>query len=504
MGKTSAALALAADYGWSVVEMNASDARNERAIEQVAGRASITHTLFEGPGPGGRTRALILLDEADSLSGRVGDSARAALTPPILREFLRARYRTVEALNASWGLQTGGKPRPFESWDGVPKSPGNYAWAKLPSARRDLEDWRSAGRPKDTSDRGGLGAIARLVRETRQPVVLTVNDDRVLTRYSAVFRSAVARIRFYPLREREMANHLAAVTRREELDIIPTAVDAIVHRAQGDLRAALNDLDALMPLPRGPAQLAVLGTRDLSADFEALTDEALTQARYYRSVEVQDRLDATPDDLFPWIEENIPHFAPDPEHRARAFDRLGSAERSLARARQFRVWGQWSYASELMTGGVGLVIRDAPVPREGRAQFPRFLGEMGRSRTTRALRDSIARKAGRRFHVSRAKSRDVFLPLLEELLVPPTRSHGTVADPAGRRLVRELELTPEEVAYLIETEPDGAAVRAYFGPSGEAANEDEGATPATPETESGRPDREPRAVQRQLSDFGGR
>ncbi|MGI0155247.1 MAG: AAA family ATPase, partial [Thermoplasmata archaeon] len=195
VGKTSAALALAADFGWSVVEMNASDARNERAIDQVAGRASISHTLMGESGPLGAARALILLDEADSFSGRVTETARAPPTVLSLRDYLRGRYGSVESLNAAWGMAATGKPVAFESWERVPRSPGNHSWARLPPARRDIDDWRGSAKPRDTSDRGGLAAVARLVRSTRQPVVLTVNDERVLTRYSPLFRTAVARIR---------------------------------------------------------------------------------------------------------------------------------------------------------------------------------------------------------------------------------------------------------------------------------------------------------------------
>jgi replication factor C large subunit len=512
VGKTSAALALASDFGWSVVEMNASDARNERAIDQVAGRASITRTLLEGANGQAPGRALILLDEADSLSGRAVERARTVATPVPLREYLRGRYGTVESLNFSWGLAVGAKPAPFDSWESVPRSPGNNAWARLAPARKDIDDWKGAGRPHDNSDRGGLAAIARLVRSTRQPLVLTVNDDRVLTRYSPVFRTAVARVRFYPIRDRELAGQLAAIARHESLDVLPAAIDAIVHRAHGDLRAALNDLDAISPLPRGPLQMAILGTRDLEADFAAITEEALTAARYYRNVEIQDRLDATPDDLFPWIEENLPHFAPDAAHASAAFDRLGAAEWALARARRFRVWGLWSYASELMTGGVGLAIRDAPVPVAGRAQFPRFLGEMGGSRTARALRDSVARKSGRRFHLSRAKVRESVMPFLEQFFEPPDRRRPAAPDAAiARRLVRELDLTAEEVGYLAGREPDSDFVLELIAGDSpvsvpetpEPAEVELTPAPASPEPEVA-PPRERKSTQRQLSDFSGR
>ena len=511
MGKTSAALALAADMGWSVVEMNASDARNERAIEQVAGRASIAHTLVEGPHHVGPPRALILLDEADSLSGRSSEPARAAPAPSTLREFLRGRYGTVEALNAAWGLVPKSKPSPFDSWEAIPRSPGNHGWARLPAARRDLDDWRGAARPRDISDRGGLAAIARLVRSTRQPLVLTVNDDRVLSRYSAVFRTGVVRVRFYPLRDREVAVQLAAIARRERLSIASGVIEAIVARARGDFRAALNDLDAVAALPLGPLQQAIFGTRDRTADFAALTEEALSSARYYRSVEVQDRLDATPDDLLPWIEENLPHFAPDAQHRAAGFDRLSEAERALARARRFRVWGLWSYASELMTGGVGLALRDAPVPPGRRAQFPRFLAEMGGSRAVRAVREGVVRKAGSHLHLSRAKARESVLPFLEGLFEASVGHRGAPERVAtARALVKQLELTAEEVGYLLDTATDSPFVARLLAEDPSSAPRSDIPDPPVreeappPDSGESSPSADRKPVQRHLSDFGGR
>ncbi|MGA8302321.1 MAG: AAA family ATPase [Thermoplasmata archaeon] len=514
VGKTSAALALAADFGWSVVEMNASDARNERAIDQVAGRASISHTLLEVPHSRGPARALILLDEADSLSGRATESARTTAAPPILREFLRGRYGTVAALNAAWGLSATAKPSAFESWENVPRSPGNHAWARLPPARRDIDDWKGSTRPRDISDRGGLAAITRLVRSTRQPLVLTVNDDRTLTRYSPIFRTAVARVRFYRLRDRELAPRLEEIARTEGLDLAAGAIEAIVRRAHGDVRAALNDLDAISPVPRGPLQLALLGSRDMAADFAEVTEEVLSTSRFYRSVEIRDRLDATPDDLFLWIEENLPHFAPDAPHRAAAFDRLAAADRALARARRYRVWGLWSYASELQTGGVGLEIRDAPVPVAGRAQFPRFLGDMGRSRFVRAVRESVVRKSGARLHLSRAKSRETVLPFLESLFgAVRGRRNAAPSEGAARAIARELDLSADEAGYLTDSEPESAIVLRLLEPpvgarvsavagSAKAAEHRSGAAGPAGADETAESAR--RKVQRHLSDFGSR
>ncbi len=501
VGKTTAAWAVANDLGWTVVEMNASDARNERAIERVAGRASVTHTLDERSTSRSKSRALILLDEADCLTGRAAESSPTKRAPPSLREYLRGRYRSIESLNAAYGLKPSTKPAPFKDWESVPRSPGNYAWARLPAARADIEDWRSSAQAPDVSDRGGMAAIARLVRGTLQPVVLTVNDEEVLTRYSPIFRNSVTRIRFYPVRYDELRPRLDQIARSEKIRLAPGVIEAIVQRAQGDVRAALNDLEAIAPIEAGPLQLSVLGARDLGADLAAMTEEALSAPRFYRSVEVQSRLDTPPDDLLPWIEENLPHFAPDAERRADAFEVLATAERFLMHARRARVWSQWSYASELLTGGVGLALRDRPIPRSNGAAFPRFLSEMGRSKAFRATRDALTAKASTRFHLSRRKGREVVVPFLERIFasvagVRRSPEFGSLA----RAIASELELTPEEVAFLVRREPDSREVHRILGPPEADETEERSDAERDP---SPNPSGGARPKQRQLSEFGG-
>ncbi len=82
IGKTSAALALAREMGWTLIEMNASDSRNADAIERVATRGSVLQT-FSTTGEFLRTdqggRKLIVLDEADNVFGREDKGGIAAI-----------------------------------------------------------------------------------------------------------------------------------------------------------------------------------------------------------------------------------------------------------------------------------------------------------------------------------------------------------------------------------------------------------------------------------------
>jgi replication factor C large subunit len=72
-GKTSAAYALAAEKGWEVIELNASDQRNAGVIRSIVGPASTSTTFTHRP-------RLIILDEADNLHGTEDRGGTRAIT----------------------------------------------------------------------------------------------------------------------------------------------------------------------------------------------------------------------------------------------------------------------------------------------------------------------------------------------------------------------------------------------------------------------------------------
>ncbi len=96
VGKTSAALALARDMGWGVVELNASDSRNEEVIRRIAGSGAVNRAFrFDDAGAlaeDNAGRQLVILDEADNLFGNedrggmkaIQDTIRNARQPIVL------------------------------------------------------------------------------------------------------------------------------------------------------------------------------------------------------------------------------------------------------------------------------------------------------------------------------------------------------------------------------------------------------------------------------------
>ena len=74
VGKTSLVLAYGKEHGYDVVEVNASDWRDEARVKAVVGESSLQATLE------GSTRKIILVDEVDGIAGREDAGGIAALS----------------------------------------------------------------------------------------------------------------------------------------------------------------------------------------------------------------------------------------------------------------------------------------------------------------------------------------------------------------------------------------------------------------------------------------
>lgn len=374
VGKTSAAHALATDMGWGVVEMNASDARNAEAIRLVATRGSRAETFtsageYISSRDGGRK--LIILDEADNLSGR--------------------------------------------------------------------------------QDSGGVAAITDAIRNTQQPIVLIVNDQYELTRRSSSLKSLTETIKFQRASLPAVKAALKRVAKGEGL-ILPDAVaDFLAERSGGDLRAGINDLQSIGQGRREVSEgdVVALGYRDVKGEIFSALAKVFRSGRFDEAVRSTEGLDEDPDRVLLWVDENLPFEYVEPGDLARGYDALAKADIYLGRVRRRQRYGFWSYAGEMMTGGVAVARRGRP----GGAQFrfPLWLSKMSRSRGVRATVGSLAGKLGVMMHTTPNRVRRDILPTFSLLYreQPDLRVKATAI----------LGLEAKEVAYLMGEDEDSKLVK---------------------------------------------
>ncbi len=286
------------------------------------------------------------------------------------------------------------------------------------------------------ADRGGYSAIKELVAETRNPLVLIANDKDAIP---WEVRAASQMVAFNKLPQEATIKELERILRAEKIEFETIAVNVIAETARGDLRAAVNDLQTLAS---GKKCLTIkdvtLYRRDQETNVQDFLSKLLDVGSADEARKLLWALDMPPDDALAWIAENVPLMVMNPADRANVYDAISRADIFLGRARRNQAYGLWSYASDLMSAGVGLARGESIKP--AKPQLPSHIRRYSRTRIDRAVRDAVAKKIGARSHASaRVVRRDV-LPYLKFVCKHDKKAAAAIAG--------ELELTEAEASFL--------------------------------------------------------
>jgi replication factor C large subunit len=374
-GKTSSALALALDLGWTVLELNASDARNETMIKRIATAGAMNETFdqfgeFTPSNRGGRK--LIVLDEADNL------------------------YEKIEKADTG----------------------------------------------SDFSDRGGKKAIVETIKITRQPVILIVNDYYSLIKGGGEpLKQLCLLIQFYDVFPMQIVELLKRICREEGIVADVKLLKTIADRSKGDIRSAVNDLQSLSSNRKqiNIDDLDTLGYRDRETlIFDALREVFKTKS-LQGSRDCLRFVDVDPEMLLLWIDENLPREYIDGEDLVRGYRVVSEADVFFGRVRRNRAYGLWSYACDLMSGGVS--VSKTHSYGNTRYLFPEWMKELKSTQSSRAVRDGILQKIAQIEHLSREKAKEAVLPLFQSLF--QNNIHFAC------KMRKALDLSETEVKYLL-------------------------------------------------------
>lgn len=390
IGKTSTALALASDMGWGVVELNASDVRSGEKIRSIATRGALFDTFTDGG------------------------------------EFIRAS-------------EGGRKLIILDEADNLYERLSN--------------DQGRDSRGTDFSDRGGKTAIVETIKKTMQPIILIVNDLYTLTKNSTL-KTMCEIIKYRRILAPSIEKALIRIIRNEGIEVEREALEVIVNRSAGDLRAAINDLQALSRMgTRITGEMAgQAGFRDNVITLQ----EALEKIFKGTTTEVRKAawdLDETPDSLLTWLDENLPYEYKDPEDLKAGYDALSRADVFLGRVRKRQYYRLWAYANDTMTAGVALA-KKRPYDHHYRYRFPGWILKMSRTRGMRNRRKALGAKIGSMCHTSIKDARIELLPIVQTLFRQSEHSDFDFAVSMTNRL----SLEPEEIAFLLGTLADDQRV----------------------------------------------
>ena len=364
VGKTTVARAVAADMGWQVIELNASDARNAGAIRKAATHASTHGSLFMTPGQK-PPRTLILLDEVDHLSGG-------------LREISSERISSIVS-------------------------------------GEDIDNSKAL-----RGDSGGKAELLNLLSETRQPVILACNDEMGLWgRTSSSWRTARDRftkhlipIRFERASNEALRRIALRVIKEEGFTADPGALDELIKNNPGDLRALVRDLQVMCSLTESNLTREMVlenietGVRDTTVEIFPGLDMLYRSRTAQNSMKATRSLDKSPDDMVAWISWNNAVVFTNNDAIRRGSSSLSIADTLLTTRFRNTAHRSWYWSSNL--AGLSASVT-SPKAVEGRVfcSYPGFL-RRGSAWIKRSVVDRLSETCG----CSKKAVREELLPSL--------------------------------------------------------------------------------------------
>jgi replication factor C large subunit len=354
VGKTALVNAAANEFGFKIIEMNASDTRTEKAIAKIAKPATSFSGLdrFTTESKGN----LLFLDEVDGVAGR--------------------------------------------------------------------------------EDRGGIGAIVKIVEDSRIPVLMAANDPdlekiRPLKKISVLIRFRQVRI---PL----IIAVLQRICKIEHVDYEFEALERIAQNSKGDVRSAINDLQSLSELNRTLTLQDTTSLRPRNKDrsmdetlrgfFSARSLAEASTFLIYSGVDYDDFLLA--------VSDNLPRRYIDPTELALAYDFVSRADMFRGRIGTEH-WHLLKYFFNSLSEAAA-ISPESYKPFDFISPPIRIL-TLFWTRSKRMMLENICAKIGFQSHVSRVTAKNSFVPFIKIILERNKTSS----------IVEWFKFEPEEVDYLV-------------------------------------------------------
>jgi len=291
-----------------------------------------------------------------------------------------------------------------------------------------------------TADRGGVKAITEIAKTAQCPIVLIANNAYD-PRFSNL-RNYCLLIEFKKLPAGEVMKHLKRICMLEGIQADDEALKFIAQRSEGDVRSAVNDLQALAQGRKSLTyeDVSWLGYRDRQDTIFNVLRMIIYGRTCLSAKQAVDMADVDIDMLFEWIYENVPEHLTDPHDLAKAMDALSMADVYRGRIRATQDWSFTRYVIDYMTAGVTMARQNTKTHGWIPFKFPARIQMLSRSKAERAMQLSIGHKIKHRCHISANRASKEILPFLKIIF----KNNADMA--AG--LAKWFDLDAEMVEYL--------------------------------------------------------
>ncbi|RDE14960.1 MAG: replication factor C large subunit [Candidatus Thorarchaeota archaeon] len=269
-----------------------------------------------------------------------------------------------------------------------------------------------------TSDRGGAGAILKVIADSVHPVVMTANDPESPRLKEIIKYCRVLTIR--PIELQDMISVLKRIAHLNEAEIPDNVLEEVAEHSSGDLRAAISDLEAIAI---GGLSLGVggLSSRDVRRGIRETLSRLFMATNPIVAKRALSEADVDEEEMILWLEENMNLHLTTRSEQNRGYEALSLADLALGRIRRRQSWRLLAYIHDFISMGIVVGRSETPFRRIDYSEpsWP-LLAWRGARRTDKIMEPltKLSRIAG----VSRRRAARVYYDAIEQTVARDPKS----------------------------------------------------------------------------------
>ena len=275
-------------------------------------------------------------------------------------------------------------------------------------------------------DKGGMQELISLIAETNFPIIMTAND--IWNRKFSELRKKAELVELKELSYKDISEVLKDIAKKEKLELTSDILASIAVKSRGDLRAALNDLQSIDQ----DTHHEDIGERDKEEKIFNVLRQVFKNMPNPEMLGLYDKTNMSLDEIFLWIEENIP-LEYKGQELANAFNALSLADVFRGRIYRQQHWRFMIYQNILLSAGISASKKSA---RTGFTMYkrPSRILKIWMINQKNKYKKSIAIKYAKFCHIGVKRAMHEFFLIKKHI--------------NNEEMIYKLRLQPEEVEFL--------------------------------------------------------
>jgi len=243
-------------------------------------------------------------------------------------------------------------------------------------------------------DRGGVSELVSLIENTNYPIICAANDAWI--QKLSPLRKKTNIIELKNISPAEIKLLLKLILKKENKSINDKVLNQIAIKARGDLRSAINDLEAVAAMDK-PEEI-LMDERNKKQDIFNSIKHIFQDKANEEMLGTFDKVDMQIDEIILWIEENIPKVYSG-EDLAKAYQRLAKVDLFKGRIYKQQYWRFLVYENIFLSYGISQSKGDREITGFKKYSRPGRILKIWLNNQKHGKKKTIAIKYAKKTHV---------------------------------------------------------------------------------------------------------